>query len=205
MKHINNFSLLCLILLSPIITTFAQTCRDTLPTSRDASYTQPSRNTPRRVPTSEVKEPETRSVYDYGHNFEMLDKDAPTFTFNAFNGEKISLDQFKGKIVLLDFWETWCGKCISTFPEINRIAKEYKSKGIEVLGITTENKNLVKKLIKKHKLEYINIFADRTMIKKYELSSRPIYILVSKEGKIIFVSYGNLKIVENKLKQLTGL
>ncbi len=147
---------------------------------------------------------ENKNLVVNSHESKLIGKNAASFTYYSSDGQKISLKQYSDKILVLDFWESWCGKCISSFKDINRIAIEYKDKGIEILGITTENRKKVKNLIESYKLVYPNIYADKKIIRDYEVSSRPTYIIINEEGRIIFVSYGNLGVVEKKLKQLTG-
>jgi thiol-disulfide isomerase/thioredoxin len=111
------------------------------------------------------------------------------------------LKKFKGKLVLLDFWETWCGYCIMAMPKLNRLQKEYK-KEVNVIGITTQNKGLVKKLIEKNDLVYSNIYADHSIITDYKISNRPTYVLIDQYGKIVTVTYGNLKKIKTKINTL---
>lgn len=147
---------------------------------------------------------ENKDQVIFSHESRLIGKNAVSFSFYSYSGHKISLNQYKDKVLVLDFWESWCGKCISSFSDMNRIAKEYKDKGIEILGITTENRKRNEKLIKSNKLNYPNIFAAKKILSDYEVSSRPTYIIIDVEGKIIFVSHGNLELIEKKLKQITS-
>jgi len=133
---------------------------------------------------------------------ELIGKKAPGFSFPSYSGLQISLNQFKGKIVVLDFWETWCGYCIAAFPEMNKFQVKYRNEGIKVIGISTKNRAEIKKLIKYNKLNYINIFGDITIIKAYKINARPTYVIINKKGKIVLVSVGDLEKVEKKINQL---
>jgi len=139
---------------------------------------------------------------DYGHDSNLIGIKFKNFSFSSFNKEITSLTQLNGKILIINFWETWCNQCIRSIPELNRISKNYKNKNVEVLGITTENKEKVKDLIERKKPEYKNIYATPEILNEYGISSRPTYLILNEESEIIFVSYGNLKIVENKLKEI---
>lgn len=129
-------------------------------------------------------------------------EEAPDFEYTSFDGEKVSLSRMKGKIILLDFWESWCGYCILVLPKINELLKEYKNKGLIIIGITTENREQIEKLIKSNQLNYINIFADKSILKKYKVTARPTYYLIDKNGIIIKTSYGDLKKIESAVKTL---
>jgi len=66
-------------------------------------------------------------------------KPAPKFTLTDLNGKKVSLSDYKGKAVLLNFWATWCGPCKLEIPWIVKLRDQYKAQGFEVLGIESDN------------------------------------------------------------------
>ncbi len=66
-------------------------------------------------------------------------KPAPSFTLVDLNGKKVSLADYKGKAVLLNFWATWCGPCKLEIPWLEKLRDQYKSQGFEVLGIESDN------------------------------------------------------------------
>ena len=129
-------------------------------------------------------------------------EEAPDFEYTSFECEKFRLSRMRGKIILLDFWESWCGYCILVLPKINELLKQYKNKGLIIIGITTENRKQIEKLIKTNQLNYINIFADKNILKKYKVTARPTYYLIDKNGIIIKTSYGNLKKIESAIKTI---
>jgi len=143
-----------------------------------------------------------RRTTDISPVSDLYGEEAPDFEYTSFDGEKVSLSRMKGKIILLDFWESWCGYCILVLPKINELLKEYKNKGLIIIGITTENREQIEKLIKSNQLNYINIFADKSILKKYKVTARPTYYLIDKNGIIIKTSYGNLKKIESVIKTL---
>jgi thiol-disulfide isomerase/thioredoxin len=130
-------------------------------------------------------------------------KEAPDFEYTSFDGEKVRLSRMRGKIILLDFWESWCGYCLLALPKLNELLQEYKNKGLIIVGITTENREQIEKLIKFNHLNYINIFADKTILKDYKVTARPTYYLINKNGIIIKTSYGDLEKIEAAIKAIT--
>lgn len=132
----------------------------------------------------------------------LLGEIAPNFKYESYSGEKISLEDYKGRVVLLDFWETWCGWCIVALPKINALYSEYQDKGLKVLGITTENKEQIRKLIDKNNLLYPNIYANISILKDYEVSARPTYYLIDQTGKIALITYGDLEKIKIKIDEL---
>ena len=129
-------------------------------------------------------------------------EEAPDFEYTSFEGEKVGLSRMRGKIILLDFWESSCGYCILVLPKINELLKQYENKGLIIIGITTENREQIEKLIKANQLNYINIFADKSILKRYKVTARPTYYLIDKNGIIIKTSYGDLKKIESVIKTL---
>jgi len=126
---------------------------------------------------------------------------AKDFNYPTNSNDSVRLKSLIGKFVLLDFWETWCGHCIVALPEIQKIQDKYKN-DLVVLGITTENKTQVIKLLQNNKLTYINLFADQKIINDYSLQGRPNYFLLDRNGTIIDQSEGNLEKIFTDIKEL---
>lgn len=126
---------------------------------------------------------------------------AKNFMYPTSTMDSINLKSLIGKYVLLDFWETWCGHCILALPEIQKLQDMYKT-DLVAIGITTENKPQVEKLLKNNNLTYINIFADKQILKDYMVIGRPIYFLLDKKGIIIDHTEGDLQKIESDLKDL---
>jgi peroxiredoxin len=84
------------------------------------------------------------------------EKIAPNFILETVTGEKISLKDFKGKAVLLNFWATWCEPCKKELPSMQRIYEELRSEGVEVVAISIDRnkKERVEKYIQAYKLTF---------------------------------------------------
>lgn len=132
----------------------------------------------------------------------LIGTPAPEFEFFTFSGKQLSLEKYKGRLVLLDFWESWCGYCLLALPEINDLQKKYGEKKLKAIGVVTENKKQIQKLIKRNHLVYSNIYASPSILKQYGVSARPTYFLVDQNGNIASVSTGNLKKIEQKIELL---
>ncbi len=127
---------------------------------------------------------------------------APDLSFPDITGDSVSLSKLKGKIVLLDFWESWCGYCLLAFPKLNELDAEYKVKGLSVIGVTTENPKQVRRLAQANGLKYRNLVATPEILQKYNVSNRPTYILIDRTGRIQKVSFGDLNLIKAKLLEL---
>jgi peroxiredoxin len=145
-----------------------------------------------------------KRIYDKDRrkSFHIIGKNAPKFNFKSYNGHSITLGQYKGKIVVLEFRENWCSHCLLSFPEMNEFQKKYEKEEVKLIGITTDNEDEVKKLINYNKLNYTNIFASKNILKEYEITAWPTFILINKEGKIIFADEGYLNKIKEKINQL---
>ena len=74
---------------------------------------------------------------------------APDFTLNTMNDSIYTLSELEGKVVLINFWATWCGPCRMEIPEFNELQKSYHNKGLEILGISvSDNKKQLKNFTK---------------------------------------------------------
>jgi peroxiredoxin len=129
-----------------------------------------------------------------------IGKPAPDFSYPDMDGKLVSLQDLRGKYVLLDFWELWCGACILAIPEMKQKAEKYRSAGVELLGVTSENEAGIRRIVKANQLNYRNLLADEKMIKNYGVDGRPSYILIGPDGKIL--AYDDKSAIE---QILTGL
>ncbi|WP_199120294.1 TlpA disulfide reductase family protein [Pedobacter sp. ASV28] len=143
-----------------------------------------------------------------------MGKKAMDFKTIDINNDSISLSQFKGKYVLLDFWATWCVPCREKTPHMIDLYNQYKSKDFVIIGIADDDYRLDawKKAVKEDKLPWINILrgqdkekASRSIPNKNDLSELfgvhvlPTLILLDKDGKIIDRFIGNDKIENERM------
>lgn len=119
---------------------------------------------------------------------------------NTRPADHASLADFNGKYLLLDFWETWCGYCILAMPELKTLYQKYHPKGLEILGITTENEAQVKQLVLANALPYLHARGNTTLLQTYHITARPTYILIDPTGHIAACNdWPAIKIILEKL------
>lgn len=136
----------------------------------------------------------------------LVGKLAPSFTLKDLKGKQVSLSDFKGKVVLLDFWGTWCGPCRRVIPHLDALYKKYKDQGLVVIGINHErDHDKVKAYANEHISYVVLLDADREF-EEYGIRGIPAAFYIDREGKIRYseVGYGPgvEREVERKIKEL---
>jgi len=112
---------------------------------------------------------------------------APDFTVKDLKGREISLSNYSGKVVFLNFWATWCGPCKAEIPDFIEAYKQYKDKGMEIIGISVDRISPKSVLIfaEKYKINYPVVMSSDKIQKDYEPGPYiPTTIIIDQEGKI---------------------
>ena len=145
-----------------------------------ASCLAPGCSSPRTVRAQTVKPDKDR-------------KPAPNFTLKDADGKVVQLSDYKGKVVLLDFWATWCGPCKIEIPWFIDLQRRNKDKGFEVLGVSMDDNGWedVKPFVATFKVNYrVVIGNDETAQNFGGVESLPTTFLIDREGKIAAVHVG---------------
>lgn len=122
----------------------------------------------------------------------LTGKPSPKFSYQDINGKKVSLDDFKGKLVYIDVWATWCGPCIQEIPALKKLKEDYKGKNVEIISISIDvEKDFEKwkKMVADEQLKGVQLFADKDwkseFIKAYGIDAIPRFILIDQNGNIL--------------------
>ncbi|MCD7939743.1 MAG: TlpA family protein disulfide reductase [Bacteroides intestinalis] len=118
-------------------------------------------------------------------------QEAFDFKFKNADDKEIALSDFRGKVVYIDVWATWCGPCLKEIPHLKKLEADYKDKNIVFLGVSIDSQKDYtkwKEFLKQERLVGIQLFAGdkaKDISKPYKITGIPRFILVGKDGKII--------------------
>ena len=137
-----------------------------------------------------------------GTNYES----APSFTLQNINGEKVSLSDFSGKVVILDFWATWCPPCKEEIPHFIELYEQYKDEGLAVIGIATDREgvSVVKPFVQKYGIQYPVLISDGQAATAYGgIVSIPTTFIIDSAGNIRqkYVGYRDKSVFEADIKK----
>jgi len=131
---------------------------------------------------------------------------APDFTLQDISGKKVRLADLKGKVVMLEFWATWCPPCRTEIPSIERLHTQYGGKGLTVLAISLDEGGWddVKSFAAEHSINYTVLRGTDDVSAKYMVRLIPSMFLIDKQGNIKkqFMGGGNIEAVEQEIKAL---
>lgn len=128
-----------------------------------------------------LKDPQSFLVTDEG-------KPAPPFTLNTLDGKRLSLAEYRGKVVLLDFWGTFCPPCVTALPELQALHAKYGPRGFAVVGVTVDDRSrrsLVEKATSRAKVTYPLVEATPEVWSAYKVNALPSLVLVGRDGRIV--------------------
>ena len=122
-------------------------------------------------------------------NQEPLDSQAlaPAFDLRDLRGRGKRLDDYKGKVLLINFWATWCAPCLAEMPDLVKLQKVYGFRGLQIIGVTypPQNPARVRQIARRLKLNYPILFGNDKMAGDYNVGEvLPTSIVVDREGKI---------------------
>ena len=135
----------------------------------------------------------TRSVRAASVKPDNERKPAPDFTLKDANGKVVHLSDYRGKVVLLDFWATWCGPCKIEIPWFEEMERQNKDKGFEVIGIAMDDEGweVVKPFIADLNVNYRIVIGNDSTAEIYGgVDALPTTFLIDREGKIAAVHVG---------------
>lgn len=131
---------------------------------------------------NQVRQKETPSIKE-----SALVKEAPDFSLPDIYGNAFRLSALQGKVILIDFWATWCPFCRESIPVLKSLYDDYKDKGFEVVGIALEydNGRALRIFSEEKKINYTLLIGNEELAKDYSAYGVPTRFLINREGKIV--------------------
>ncbi len=126
----------------------------------------------------------------------LVGKPAPDFNLELLGsgGKKFHLADQKGKVIVLDFWATWCGPCLQTMPLVEKVAHEFEAEGVQLIAVNLEEPaKTITSMLERHKLQLtVALDIDGVAAAKYQATAIPQTVVIDREGKVarLFVGGG---------------
>ena len=133
---------------------------------------------------------------------------APDFTLHAMGGPNLRLKEQRGRVVMVNFWATWCGPCRQEMPQLNRLYEKYKGSGFVLLGVNVDDDvSKAAEVASKLGVTFpVLLDTDKAVSKLYDLSTMPSTVIIDRDGKVRYVHRGYLTGYEdNYEKQIREL
>jgi len=128
-----------------------------------------------------------------GGKHDLLNNPAPDLSGESANGKgKVSLAQWKGKVVLVDFWATWCKPCEKSFPKLEELRVKHQASGFEIVAVSEDDEPAgVKDFGEKHGAKFPLVWdKDKAIANKWHPPNMPSTFIVDKKGVVRFVHFG---------------
>jgi peroxiredoxin len=117
---------------------------------------------------------------------------APDFALKSSTGENLRLSEYRGDVVMINFWATWCGPCRQEMPLLDELYTRYERVGFNLLGVNIDDDSRrAMQMIKELGVNFPVLFDDRKEVSKlYEVEAMPVTVLVDREGNVRYVHHG---------------
>lgn len=134
-------------------------------------------------------------------------KRAPDFTARTIDGEAVRLNDMRGKVVLVNFWGTWCAPCIREMPDLEQVYNDFRERGFEILALATQGDTLETVTAFRDNLALsfkLIVDTNDVITEQYAITTRPSTFIVNQEGVIVFQNYGPV-VASQVIEVLDGL
>jgi peroxiredoxin len=122
----------------------------------------------------------------------LVGKPAPAFELDLLNGKRFRLAETRGRVIVLDFWATWCGPCIQAMPQVDRTVREFADQGVQLIAVNIEETpKQITALLNRHKLELtVALDRDGVVAGRYGATAIPQTVIIDRDGNVARVFVG---------------
>jgi peroxiredoxin/hydrogenase maturation factor len=137
----------------------------------------------------------------------MIGAAAPDFELKNLEGNAVRLADLKGRIVILDFWATWCGPCVASLPKLNEVAQEYKGARVELLAVNIEQKPVeIQALLNRLEIRpNVLLDTDGSVARTYRAQAIPQTVIIDRDGRVAHIIVGGGDATEKKIRESLNL
>jgi thiol-disulfide isomerase/thioredoxin len=127
----------------------------------------------------------------------------PIFELKSFDDLAISPVSFVNKVVLFDFWEVWCGPCIASMPKVDSLFEKYKTQGLLVYGLMSEQEQLgaARLLVNKRNIRFPMLVSNQKIKSMFGINAVPTYTLINRKGVIIYITEGLSEALDSEIRK----
>jgi cytochrome c biogenesis protein CcmG/thiol:disulfide interchange protein DsbE len=134
---------------------------------------------------------------------------APQFSFSSLEGKTVAMKDLANKVVVVDFWATWCAPCREEIPHLNRLYAELKGKGFEIVGVSMDHEgaDVVKEFAKELRIEYPIVMGDERDAEAFGgILGLPTTFIIDRNGNIVkkYIGLPPAADMERVIKELVG-
>ena len=156
-----------------------------------------------------------RDLQKFGNKLELLQKPVE-LSGKLLDGSDFDIGQYKGKVVVIDFWATWCGPCVAELPNVIENYKKFHDQGLEIIGVSLDqDAEAVTKFVEENEVPWKTLFSSdpesngwkHPMAVKFGIRAIPTMILVGKDGKIVALNVRGERLgpaIQAALKAMPG-
>jgi peroxiredoxin len=130
---------------------------------------------------------------------------APEWKLVDSQGKAHALSDYRGRVVVLDFWATWCGPCAKVMPRLEKLQKKYSERGLVVLGVSSFDTGDPVALMKKRGISYTLLLKGEEMAPSYGVTSLPVLYVIGADGRVVYSHAGpDTKKLEDLIEKQFG-
>jgi cytochrome c biogenesis protein CcmG/thiol:disulfide interchange protein DsbE len=135
-------------------------------------------------------------------------KPVPQFTLSSLDGKTVAMKDLSNKVVVIDFWATWCGPCREEIPHLNKLYSDYKGQGLEIIGISMDDgPEVVKEFARELRMEYPVVMGNDELADQFGgILGLPTTFIVDRKGNIVkkFVGLPPAEALNRVVRELVG-